>query len=108
MATKGQGSMTVSEAGRKGGTTTRDTYGSAHYSALGKKGGAARKSQGIDYHEMGRMGGAAVKERYGIGYFSEIGNRNKDAAHWTARCTPEQRHAWGLRMAEARARKHAA
>lgn len=32
--------MGVSEAGRKGGTTTRDRYGWEHYSRIGKKGGA--------------------------------------------------------------------
>ncbi|RJR25983.1 stress-induced protein, KGG, repeat-containing protein [Candidatus Microgenomates bacterium] len=39
-------SITVEEAGRSGGTTTRDRYGSEFYSEIGRKGGQARaKSQ---------------------------------------------------------------
>jgi hypothetical protein len=38
--------ITVEEAGRSGGTTTRDRYGSEFYSEIGRKGGQARaKSQ---------------------------------------------------------------
>ena len=39
MARKGRGDMTVSEAGRKGGETVRDTYGHEFYEEIGKKGG---------------------------------------------------------------------
>jgi len=36
---KAKGSMTVAEAGRKGGETVRDTYGHGFYEEIGKKGG---------------------------------------------------------------------
>lgn len=36
---KAPGTATVAEAGRKGGLTTRDTYGREHFVALGRKGG---------------------------------------------------------------------
>jgi len=35
-------SISVEEAGRSGGTTTRDRYGSEFYSEIGRKGGQAR------------------------------------------------------------------
>ena len=44
MATKGKkaekGQMTVAQAGRKGGVTTRDTHDHEHFVAIGRKGGA--------------------------------------------------------------------
>ena len=36
---KPRGSMTVAEAGRKGGEAVRDTYGHEFYEEIGKKGG---------------------------------------------------------------------
>jgi general stress protein YciG len=46
-----KGTMTVQEAGRKGGQATKRTHGSEFYSRIGKKGGqrsrrgAAKKTQ---------------------------------------------------------------
>lgn len=34
-----KGNMTVKEAGRKGGNTTKARYGEGYYEAIGKKGG---------------------------------------------------------------------
>jgi general stress protein YciG len=40
MAQKGsKGEMTVKEAGRKGGNTTKQRYGEGYYESIGKKGG---------------------------------------------------------------------
>ena len=40
MAQKGsKGEMTVKEAGRKGGETTKQRYGEGYYESIGKKGG---------------------------------------------------------------------
>ena len=35
----GKGSLTVADAGRKGGTTVRDRYGHEFYEEIGRKGG---------------------------------------------------------------------
>ncbi len=35
-----KGDMTVQEAGRKGGNTTKARHGEGYYEAIGKKGGA--------------------------------------------------------------------
>lgn len=45
------------EAGRKGGLTVRDKYGSDRYA------------------DIGRQGGETVREKYGIDYFREIGRK---------------------------------
>ena len=34
-----KGEMTVKEAGRKGGNTTKQRYGEGYYESIGKKGG---------------------------------------------------------------------
>jgi hypothetical protein len=40
MAQKGsKGDMTVREAGKKGGETTKQRYGEGYYESIGKKGG---------------------------------------------------------------------
>ena len=40
MAQKGiKGDMTVREAGKKGGNTTKQRYGEGYYESIGKKGG---------------------------------------------------------------------
>lgn len=45
------------EAGRKGGLTVRDRYGTERFA------------------DIGRQGGETVRERYGSEYFREIGSR---------------------------------
>ena len=46
--------MTAAEVGRKGGQTTKERYGSDHFS------------------KIGRQGGAATMKRYGPKHYAEI------------------------------------
>ncbi len=39
MAKESKGEMTVREAGKKGGDTTKQRYGEGYYESIGKKGG---------------------------------------------------------------------
>ncbi len=59
MVDKTKGDMSVSEAGRKGGETTKKRYGEGFYEEIGRKGG--------------RKGGETTKERYGEGFYEDIG-----------------------------------
>ena len=57
---KGQGQMTVEEAGRKGGETTARTHGREFYQEIGRKGGEARADDpDVRSGELGRKGGQA-------------------------------------------------
>jgi general stress protein YciG len=53
--------MTIEEAARKGGNTTKQRYGPDFYSRIGRKGGQrVAKERGPDfYSEIGRKGGEA-------------------------------------------------
>lgn len=53
--------MTIEEAARKGGNTTKERYGPDFYSRIGRKGGQrVAKERGPDfYSEIGRKGGEA-------------------------------------------------
>jgi len=53
--------MTVSEAGRKGGSTTAKRYGHEFYQEIGTKGG--------------KKGGQTTLERYGPQFYEEIGRK---------------------------------
>lgn len=79
MATTDKGSMTASEAGRKGGEATAAKLGHEHYVRAGTKGGAVRKEQGADYHAIGRKGGEATLSRHGADYYVEMGRRGGQA-----------------------------
>ena len=59
-----KGKMTVSEAGRKGGSATSKKYGPEFYEEIGKKGGSttAKKYGHEFYEEIGHKGGQRVKE----------------------------------------------
>lgn len=59
-----KGQMTVSEAGRKGGTAVRNKYGSPFYEEIGRKGGnAVKKKYGTPfYEEIGHKGGQKVRQ----------------------------------------------
>lgn len=61
---KKKGTMSVSEAGRKGGQTVRDKYGHSFYEEIGRKGGeTVRNERGHEfYEEIGHKGGQKVKE----------------------------------------------
>ena len=64
---KSGGEMSVREAGKKGGDTVRERYGSGFYEAIGRKGGqATRERHGAQFYEtIGQKGGKVVKEKYG-------------------------------------------
>jgi general stress protein YciG len=55
------GPMTIAEAARKGGNTTKQRYGPDFYSRIGRKGGqrVARERGPEFYSEIGRKGGEA-------------------------------------------------
>jgi uncharacterized protein len=82
MATKNQKpseGMTVREAGRKGGQTVKQRYGSEFYERIGRKGGEATKhSHGHEFYENigklgGKKGGEATRNRYGPKFYETIG-----------------------------------
>lgn len=58
-----KGKMTVSEAGQKGGRTTKERYGHEFYEEIGEKGGTTvREKYGTPfYEEIGHKGGQKVK-----------------------------------------------
>ncbi|MFN2526316.1 MAG: hypothetical protein ABR505_08640 [Actinomycetota bacterium] len=51
--------MSRAEAGRKGGTTTKQRYGEEHFERIGKIGG--------------KKGGETTKKRYGREFYERIG-----------------------------------
>ena len=58
------GNMSVREAGRKGGKTTRARYGPEFFQEIGAKGGKAVSERYTNEHfrEIGRKGGRRVAE----------------------------------------------
>src|ERR1700737_953960 len=74
---KVEGEMSVREAGKKGGDTVRDRYGSGFYEEIGRKGGqATRERHGAEFYEtMGKKGGKVVKDKYGPGFYEQIGHK---------------------------------
>ena len=62
MAAKGD--ITVREAGRRGGTTTKKRYGPGFYQSIGKKGGETTKQRhGPEYYQrIGKIGGQTMKK----------------------------------------------
>lgn len=71
------GDMSVREAGKKGGHTVRDRYGSGFYEEIGRKGGeATRDRHGVSFYEsIGKKGGRVVKEKYGADFYEQIGHK---------------------------------
>ncbi len=71
------GEMSVREAGKKGGDTVRDRYGSSFYEEIGRKGGqATRERHGAEFYEaIGQKGGRVVKEKYGANFYEQIGHK---------------------------------
>lgn len=71
------GEMSVREAGKKGGDTVRERYGSGFYEAIGRKGGqATRERHGAQFYEtIGQKGGKVVKDKYGSDFYEEIGHK---------------------------------
>jgi general stress protein YciG len=76
-ADKVDGEMSVREAGKKGGDTVRDRYGSGFYEEIGRKGGqATRERHGAEFYEsIGQKGGKVVKEKYGPNFYEQIGHK---------------------------------
>ena len=71
------GDMSVREAGKKGGDTVRERYGSGFYETIGRKGGqATRERHGDQFYEaIGQKGGRVVKDKYGSDFYEEIGHK---------------------------------
>lgn len=71
------GEMSVRDAGKKGGNTVRNRYGSRFYKEIGQKGGkTTRERHGSSFYEaIGQKGGQVVKERYGQEFYEEIGQK---------------------------------
>ena len=59
-----KGQMSVQEAGRKGGTKTRESHGHDFYQKIGRMGGetTSREHGPEFYEEIGHKGGQRVKE----------------------------------------------
>ncbi len=59
-----KGAITVREAGRRGGASTRKKYGPEFYHSIGKKGGQTTKQRhGPQFYEkIGRKGGQRVRQ----------------------------------------------
>jgi len=82
---RGGSNEAFAEAGRRGGETVKERYGTPFFQTIGKlgaergaeKGGEARKKElGSDgYAQLGRMGGKAVFEKRGREHMREIGRR---------------------------------
>jgi len=53
--------MSRSEAGRKGGMSTKQRYGGEHFSRIGRLGG--------------KKGGESTKRRYGVEFYQKIGRK---------------------------------
>jgi hypothetical protein len=72
-----EGEMSVREAGKKGGDTVRNRYGSGFYEEIGRKGGeATRERHGAGFYEaIGQKGGQVVKEKYGADFYEQIGHK---------------------------------
>lgn len=69
--------MTLQEAGQRGGKTTAQRHGHEFYQTIGHKGGVATaKKHGSEfYREIGHRGGVAVSEEYGPEFYRTIGRR---------------------------------
>jgi general stress protein YciG len=64
MAESDNGGMSVREAGRKGGKTTRQRYGPEFYQEIGQKGGktVSERYSHEHFQNIGRKGGRKVAE----------------------------------------------
>lgn len=73
-----RGSISVREAGARGGQKNKERYaGTDHFQQIGKRGGATTAGRyGADhYQEIGKKGGATTAERYGEAHYQQIGRK---------------------------------
>jgi general stress protein YciG len=65
------------EAGRKGGETVKERYGSDFYGEIGRKGGSTtkRKYGPEHYAAIGRRGGKQTAARHGQEFYESIGRK---------------------------------
>lgn len=74
--------MTVREAGKKGGTTTKLKYGSDFFRELGRKGGTTtRRRHGRKFYQtIGKKGGDRAKRLFGHAFYRQIGRKGSKKA----------------------------
>lgn len=95
-----RGSMTVAEAGRKGGEKVSAERGREFFERIGRKGGAAvAEERGSEFYQtIGGMGGVAVASKYGVAHYTKIGKLGGDAMRDKMRATdPDHFKKIGLR-----------
>jgi len=71
-----KGSLSVAEAGRRGGCKVRDE-GLVDYVAMGKRGGnkTAAEYGSEFYRQIGAVGGRATADRHGSDFYEAIGRK---------------------------------
>jgi general stress protein YciG len=91
LSTDRQGSMSVQEAGRRGGEKRKEDLGPEGYAMLGRKGGErTAETHGRQfYQEIGRKGGEARAEDLGPEGYSALGRKggekvSQNRAHMSA------------------------
>ena len=69
--------ISVREAGKKGGETVKRRYGERYYKTIGRKGGLTIKDvYGRAFYEAsGSKGGKTTRERHGREFYQEIGHK---------------------------------
>ena len=74
---KPEGEMSVREAGKKGGDTVRERYGSGFYETDRPQGRASdpRAARRPVLRTIGQKGGRVVKDKYGSDFYEEIGHK---------------------------------
>jgi general stress protein YciG len=72
-----KGSLTVAEAGRRGGNVVKERYGMEFYDEIGAKGGAAtREKHGVEFYgQIGKKGGDATAAKHGPEFYEKIGRK---------------------------------
>lgn len=87
---KGEGDLTVQEAGRRGGRKVRDTHGHEFYERIGRMGGRviSEKERGTGFFQgIGKKGGDSTIARHGPEHMRNVGKRGGEVVK--ARHDPE-------------------
>lgn len=64
-------------AGQRGGTATREKYGSEHYRAIGRVGGqTTMERHGEEYAALRQRGGQTTRQRYGRQHFKDLARKS--------------------------------